>query len=174
MPRYATNGLKPDQHVITLRSRDITYAALRAKGYKATEAMWTHKRLTEFLRLEAAGRARLIKQLDDVFSFEDIMGDTYDVDVNADIPGGARRLKAEEKRERQRANDEGVWGIIAQVLDGDTWTDLDSCWGFVGDDVEEPYPCDEYAGQCIAFCKAEDERAHFLGFEDRAEVTVGV
>lgn len=38
------------------------------------------------------------------------------------------------QEERDRANRDGVWGVRGEYWDGHEWVEVDSCWGFIGDD----------------------------------------
>lgn len=51
-----------------------------------------------------------------------------------------RTLEKEKKEYNQKINQEGVWGYVLQVWNPEIdkgWTNLDSCWGFVGWDSGE-------------------------------------
>ena len=54
----------------------------------------------------------------------------YDLDTNA------YARESDLNREIDRIEREGVWGIIGEYWDGAEWQIADSCWGFVGDDLE--------------------------------------
>lgn len=165
MPRIdPKTGLRDDQYEINLYPRKYTYAYIRANGGHAREALQIEKRMKAFFALEAAGRARLVRQVDDDFGFDDHFGDCFDPSNAEWMDGGMRTLKAEETRARKRLDDEGSWGIIAQVKIEDKWIDVNSCWGYIGDDVEDC--ASEHVGYCIDACKTEDERLTFLGFEN--------
>ena len=53
-------------------------------------------------------------------------------EVNPEIPES--RLERERKEFLDKVNRDGVWGIIGEFFDGETWQHADSCFGFVGDD----------------------------------------
>ena len=103
----------------------------------ARNARESARTLRRFLRLERLGIVRIDERPDLDARWEDIAGDTYDVDAHRDtVPGGERTIRAQEKRERGRMDRDGVWGYVAQVRTPDGWEDVDSCWGFVGDDYD--------------------------------------
>ena len=81
-----------------------------------------------------AGRVRMIVVADEGYILDNLKGDTYNAEVNVDIP--AKRLEAKEKEFEARVEAEGVCGIIGQYKCPacGKWEDADSVWGFVGSD----------------------------------------
>ena len=82
------------------------------------------------------GTVRLLIVFDDCGDLDDIVGDGWNDD---------RSSVAARKREEKRAQDSGVWGVVAQYrVDADSpWQrceDIDAeVWGFIGDDwISEP------------------------------------
>lgn len=77
---------------------------------------------------------RLILVPDETADMESLKGDSFNPEVNTDIP--REKLEAEEKDFEQRVERDGVWGAIAEVYlpDEDAWEELDAIWGFVGGD----------------------------------------
>ena len=41
------------------------------------------------------------------------------------------------ERELERADRDGVWGVVSQAWDGEAWEDVDSCFGFIGEDWQD-------------------------------------
>lgn len=83
-----------------------------------------------FKLLEQDGFLRLDKEADKYSTFEDHCGDTFCPKANPDIDKA--ELKRQKARERARFNRKGCWGHILTYLPTDT--ELEACWGFVGDD----------------------------------------
>ena len=71
---------------------------------------------------------------DEVCSYEDLDGDTFNPIQNPDIK--PEILAREEQREHDRIDRDGVWGVVGEYFDGEKWQHADSCFGFVGDDWE--------------------------------------
>lgn len=107
-------------------------------------------------RLENADLVRLRTPFDEAgFSWEDLEGDMFDVELNADsVPGGERTIKAQQKAFRERAERDGVGGIVGEYRtkpDG-KWEHGGSCWGIVfGDyrDLNDPFE-NEIAGDVMS------------------------
>ena len=112
--------------------------------------------------LESAGLVRMRFVPDDCSSFDDLAGDTYDVEYNRDtVPGGERTIVAQRKAFEREIERDGVWGCVTEYRlspcpdchdaeyglgvvhcgESDTdrhcggWAHGDSCWGFVGTDA---------------------------------------
>jgi len=87
------------------------YKRLRKQGWHASVALDYARTAEEWDALEY-GEVQLIIELDD----------EYPDSLCAD--------------DAERANDEGVWGIVGQYRDPatDRWETADSVWGFIGDD----------------------------------------
>lgn len=81
------------------------------------------------------GSVRLRIVADDCCNFDDLEGDTFDPDVNSDVPRA--RLEREQKEFREKVNRDGVWGVIGEYFNGKEWVHVDSCFGFVGEDWKE-------------------------------------
>ena len=52
--------------------------------------------------------------------------------MNPEIPES--RLNREKQEFLDKVNSDGVWGVIGEYFDGETWQQADSCFGFVSDD----------------------------------------
>lgn len=66
-----------------------------------------------------------------------ILGDTFNPKVNPEIP--PEKLKAEEEAYIKKIHDEGIWGYQIQRWYPEVdkgWIEIDSIWGFVGNDFE--------------------------------------
>jgi len=101
------------------------------------------------------GQVRLQVEPDEYCDLDNLLGDTYDPKVNSDIPPA--RLERERKAEIERIERLGVWGIIGEYFDGETWNHADSCWGFVGDDWKQSgYDVDIMASTLVLAVKAKD------------------
>lgn len=81
------------------------------------------------------GRVRIRVVPDDTASFDDLCGDTYNPTAHPDIPPA--RIAREREEFRRMVDSGGVWGIIGEFWNGDRWQQVDSCYGFVGDDWRE-------------------------------------
>lgn len=103
-------------------------------------------------RLIGAGLLRIRIAPDEDCSWDNLVGDCFDIEVNASsIPNSERTIKAQEKRFQERIEQDGVWGIIAEYRarpcaehfdrviscqDSDFagrctgWNHGGSCWGF--------------------------------------------
>ena len=107
---------------------------------QAIAAGWTAERATEWAgamhALEEREDVRLRTEPDTCWDYEDLAGDTYNPEVNDDIP--AERLAREEREFRNRIDREGVYGLVAErkCPACGQWETVDSVWGFVGDDWE--------------------------------------
>jgi hypothetical protein len=71
----------------------------------------------------------------------------FDVELNADTPGGARAILAQQKAFRARIEQDGVFGIVGYYKTpacpncgrGGEWEQAHSVWGFAGyDDPTDP------------------------------------
>jgi len=65
---------------------------------------------------------------------EYLFGDSFDPEVNSDID--PIELKKQLKAEQRRVKRWGVWGYVAfgKCRCCDSWKQLDSIWGFIGND----------------------------------------
>lgn len=76
---------------------------------------------------------RIVEHEDTNFLMENLKGETFDPKVNDDID--PQQLIEEEQAFEAKVNDEGVYGYILErwsTLQGEGWSEVDSCWGFVG------------------------------------------
>lgn len=96
-------------------------------------------------KLESAGLVRCRIVPDECCDIEDLKGDTYNVELNADtVPGGKRTIEAQEKAFMELIERDGVWGFVIEYRKPACgtcgrkadWEHVDSCWGFVGE-IEE-------------------------------------
>lgn len=106
---------------------------MNPKQYKA----YSKKIRKEFDTLEDEGKVRIRVEPDESCDYEDLAGDTFNPDVNNDIP--VEQLEREEREFKNRLECDGVWGVIGEVKCAHcgNWEHVDSCWGFVGDDWKE-------------------------------------
>ena len=66
-------------------------------------------------KLEQAGFVRVRIEPDYDLSYDDLAGDSFDIELNADsVPGGARTIQAQEKRFKSLIEQDGVWGYIVE------------------------------------------------------------
>ena len=88
---------------------------------------------------------RILELLDECFNVDDLMGDTYNPEVNADIaPDLLARDKAKFIRQ---VNEEGVFGYVLEKWNpapGVGYEHVDSCFGFVGQYQEGAEGYDHY------------------------------
>lgn len=102
------------------------YRAERKLGYSAQAAVYNAKTRLAWRAIEddsdapaelGAVRLRLVPDecADLSFLEQDIFADTRD-------------------SEYDRANNDGVWGMVGEYWTGETWEHADSVWGFIGDD----------------------------------------
>ena len=83
------------------------------------------------------GIYRIVEIQDLYMTLEDLKGDCFNPEVNSDIDPEA--LKRDERRFERRVEEEGVYGYALEFWNPDIdqgWTCLDSCFGFVGQYVE--------------------------------------
>ena len=76
---------------------------------------------------------RIVEELDDIFTYEDLEGDMFDPEVSGI---SEEQLKIEQKRFRAKIDQDGVFGYSLERWDpeiGKGWSHVDSCWGFVGE-----------------------------------------
>lgn len=107
---------------ITTNPRKV-YRELRSLGWKAADALRSARIRAEFAALEGESvRLRLMPDYDPTNAIECACDD-------------AERCTA---RNRERAERDGVWGIVAEYRDPVTgdWCHASSVWGFIGDDWE--------------------------------------
>lgn len=110
---------------------------------------------TRFDQLKDKGLVDFRLEPDDHGQFEDLEGDSYDVELNKDtVPGGARTILAQQKDFRRSVERDGVFGLVVDVH-GDAF---DSISGFAGE-----YDSD-YAGYATDL-KASAISAVELGWE---------
>lgn len=157
---------------MTIQETDTIRAMIRERiSARFTYGHDTLARAAESARREAkirrqwealvdAGLVRLAIVPDECCDYDDLAGDTFDVDAHRDtVPGGERAIVAQGKAYKARIEQEGVWGIVGEyrlsVPDAgerftvycgacdrgepcaDHWPEsADSCWGFVGTDYE--------------------------------------
>jgi hypothetical protein len=120
------------------------YEKYRAKGWRAAEAMRHARLYYAFWRREAGEHdkpdtthcVRLRAVPHDASDFDDLCGDCFNPEVNRDIP--RERIERERAEFLARCNREGVWGLVAEYFDevDREWKHADSCFGFLGDDLE--------------------------------------
>lgn len=98
---------------------------------------------TRAVQLHKVKLFRVVKIRDEFMSFADHAGDSFNPQVNVDIP--PHILKKQEAKERARYYRLGMWGMTVELVNPLTgeWTELDdlvpdqhaAIWGFVGDDA---------------------------------------
>ena len=86
---------------------------------------------------EAPKSVRLRIVPDEFADLDSLLGGMFDPEVVGRYPGGARRLEKEKQDYIEKIEQDGVWGIIAEYWNGESWQETDSCWGFVGNDWKE-------------------------------------
>jgi len=111
------------------------YARLRRQGFSAHIALDYARTAVEWDELE------LLSEWDDGTVRLFVEPDEYTTSID-DLIGNAPESVA--KAETERANRDGVWGIVGQYLDPATrydgrreWVTADSVWGFSGDDWQD-------------------------------------
>lgn len=135
MPAYLQLLMKMDSFA-------RAYARERATGTRASIAFhnvrvrdaWRKAEWDEVSEPEF-GEVRLRVVPDDCVDVDDLFGDTFNPKVNPEIP--LARLERERKAEIDRVNRDGVWGIIGEYFDGESWQHADSCFGFIGEDWKD-------------------------------------
>lgn len=105
------------------------YARLRAKNWTA-KAAYDAAKIRE--RFYLAGDLVQLRQESDSDPYDDSYIDTWE-DAS---PSERARLK---KEIRDSVLYWGVWGLVAEyrLSEDDAWTFVDSCWGFIGNDVQD-------------------------------------
>ena len=99
------------------------------------------------------GLYRIIEVPDEFATLDDLMGDSYNPDVNTDICPIA--LASDKKKFIRQVEDDGVFGYVLEKWNPEVdigWETVDSCWGFVGQYQEgaenyEHYIVNELKGQ---------------------------
>jgi hypothetical protein len=87
------------------------------------------------------------------FNMEDLMGDCFNPKVNPEID--LKELERQKQEFIDLVNNEGVYGYVLERWDSAVnkgWTEVDSCWGFVGqysphEERFNHYIIDELKGQ---------------------------
>jgi len=120
------------------------YRRERARGFAASWALSNARTRLEWDKHEVAehtsgeliepkgGQVRLRTVPDDTGSLDDLEGDCFNPKANPTVPPS--RLHREREEFIAKINADGVWGVIGEYFDGETWQHADSCFGFVGDD----------------------------------------
>ncbi len=134
------------------------YRRMRADGTRAAHVLRSARILAEFDKAQEAGTVRLLYVADC-----DGSGALDWLDQTADqmAEGNVRAWTALGKRERERANSDGVYGIVGQyrTSDAEEWEEGGSVWGFIGEDGLEAgnYAPDIMAETLDALAKARGE-----------------
>lgn len=127
---------KKELHRLYQRERGRGFQAKWALSNARTRMEWGSHEVAEYSSGEPIdpnrGHVRLRVLLDETCHVEDLEGDTFNPKANPNIP--ASRLERERKEFVEKVNANGVWGIVGEYFDGETWRHADSCFGFVGDD----------------------------------------
>lgn len=119
-------------------------------------AIYRDKVETEFDNLEHRGLVKFVIEPYHDCNWDDLEGDTYDVDMHEDtVPGGGRTIKAQQKEFRRSVEDSGVFGLVGYALG----EQVDSCWGFAGEYDED------FAGYATGI-KAAAVQAVYDSWED--------
>jgi hypothetical protein len=94
-------------------------------GFQAKNALYTARLDRQWSNLEEAGLVRLKI--------------TRDNDIDIAFLVGEGCSKAQERREIERINRYGVWGIIGEyrISEHDPWQHGESCWGFIDEDWKD-------------------------------------
>lgn len=120
------------------------YRCERARGFAASWALSNARTRLEWNKHEVAeytngkpidpkrGHVRLRMVPDDTCSLEDLEGDCFNPKANPNVPPS--RLQRDREEFIAKINADGVWGVIGEYFNGETWQHADSCFGFVGDD----------------------------------------
>jgi hypothetical protein len=118
------------------------YKRERSKGILAKHALQNAKTRAEWYEKECGehddpemGSVRLRIVPDECADLADLDGDTFNPKVNPEIPRA--RLEREQKEYHDKIDRDGVWGVIGEYYDGETWQHADSCFGFVGEDWKD-------------------------------------
>jgi len=107
-----------------MASLQTDYLVARAQGWRAADALRRARTVGEWREHEAdecapdLGDVRLTTVADDDWSSA------------LDFDGS----EADHKAAADRAERDGVWGLLGQYWDGAAWQTVDSVWGFIGDD----------------------------------------
>jgi hypothetical protein len=115
------------------------YRKFRSIGYTAKNAFSASKTLAQWSKLESAGLAQIIAEPDDCCDMDDLKGDTYNREVNPEIP--ELRMQREEKAFEEFVGLHGVWGVIGQyrLNEDSNWITGGSIWGIVDIDPTSPF-----------------------------------
>ena len=77
-------------------------------------------------------KVRIVAHPDGWCDLDDLLGDTFNSDVNTDIK--PEILERERQHEIDRISNDGVWCLVAEYWDGEEWQCADSVGGFIGND----------------------------------------
>jgi hypothetical protein len=116
----------------------LEIARLQALIYEKTEDSSDYD--IELISEDENVRLKFVQ--DEYVCYEDLAGDTYNVEYNADsVPGGERTILAQEKAFKALIDNEGVWGFVIEKKcpQCNQWEHYESCWGFVGEIPEIEY-----------------------------------
>ena len=103
------------------------------------------------------GKVRILVLPDEHADYDNLTGDMFDPKHNPGVD--PEQLALDEKNFQERLNRDGVWGIVGEYYNGETWECADSCWGFVGDDVKTSGYLEDIRDATI---KAYREQQHCL------------
>lgn len=117
-----------------MNKKQKLYLKFRKLGYSPSQALRAAKITMKWHLAESRGRVGLDILPDTDVSFDNLTGDCFNPKYNLGI--SATNLKRQEKAFLDKVNNDGVWGIVGYAYVGKYGTrkDIDSCWGFVGDD----------------------------------------
>lgn len=80
-----------------------------------------------YKQLEEAGLARIRVELDTEWDADDMVGDMFNPKYNPDL--SPEECARQEKKYLKGLHNNGVWGVVLEVHDGNEWEQLDSLWG---------------------------------------------
>ena len=113
------------------------------------------------------GNVAFLAVPDDCADFDDLCGDSFNPEVNTDIP--AKRLEQERKDFLDKVNREGVWCYQSFFRDAQgEWEHADSICGIVGDEMSG-YDIDLMRSALSALDKARQEAAEMEAFAEEIQ-----
>lgn len=125
---------------MTKRKKELlrVYQRERARGFQAKWALSNARTRLEWDKHEVAeyssgepidpkrGDVRLRVVPDETCSLEDLEGDCFNPKANPEI--SASRLQHDREEFMAKVNRDGVWGMVGEYFDGETWQHADSCF----------------------------------------------
>lgn len=132
-----------DKHVKKLFRDRLRWGVSYSPGSLPQAICWARRRaetLALWELLEDAELVRIRLEPDEWWNWENLEGDSYNVELHVDtVPGGERTILAQQKEFRALVEREGVWVVITEyrLNEDDEWEHGDSIGGIVAENLDE-------------------------------------